>query len=205
MVKIVHSANVVPHLFYLCCIFSLFWIDRFILIYEPTVNFDYFWILNAIYGDHMWFMYWNWCNILFLSFILSGRSNDSSPSAELSSARSKEDARPGHKRSVSVGADIGSSCMSFRNEQERVAEESPTGPHKGPLQNIVKACWLSSALKPKHAIKYKKRSYEVRTGRQTWCWKGNPSHTKKSLLTNSQLGQVIGILLEWCNTIRFEA
>ncbi|KAF7063294.1 hypothetical protein CFC21_069821, partial [Triticum aestivum] len=44
-------------------------------------------------------------------------SNDSSGSAELSSARAKEDTHRGHRRSVSVIADIGSSYMSFPNER----------------------------------------------------------------------------------------
>uniref|UniRef100_A0ACD5XD99 Uncharacterized protein n=1 Tax=Avena sativa TaxID=4498 RepID=A0ACD5XD99_AVESA len=87
--------------------------------------------------------------------ISADSSNDSSGSAELSSARAKEDAHRGHRRSVSASADIGLSTMSFPNEREGAAEQSSNGPH---LLNMVKECALTSALKPNPAIKYKKGS-----------------------------------------------
>lgn len=85
--------------------------------------------------------------------ISADSSNDSSGSAELSSARAIEDAHRGHRRSVSANADIGLSTMSFPNEREGAAQQSSNGPQ---LLNIVKKCALTSALKPNPAIKYKK-------------------------------------------------
>ncbi|XP_037425917.1 uncharacterized protein LOC119291285 [Triticum dicoccoides] len=114
--------------------------------------------------------------------ISADSSNDSSGSADLSSARAKEDAHRGHRRSVSASADIGSSPMSFPNEREGAAEQSSLGPHRAPLLNIVKACGLPSALKPKPAVKYKK-------GAVRWAHADKQDLEAAIPLTNPQLGQ----------------
>jgi len=113
--------------------------------------------------------------------ISADSSNDSSGSTELSSARAKEDAQCGHRRSVSASADIGSSPMSFPSEREGAAEQSSVGP-QAPLLNIVKACGLPSALKPKPAIKYKK-------GAVRWAHADKHDIEEGIPLTNSQLVQ----------------
>uniref|UniRef100_A0A453IPM6 Uncharacterized protein n=1 Tax=Aegilops tauschii subsp. strangulata TaxID=200361 RepID=A0A453IPM6_AEGTS len=114
--------------------------------------------------------------------ISADSSNDSSGSADLSSARAKEDAHRGHRRSVSASADIGSLPMSFPNERDGAAEQSSLGPHRAPLLNIVKACGLPSALKPKPAIKYKK-------GAVRWAHADKQDLEAAIPLTNPQLGQ----------------
>ncbi|KAI4963580.1 hypothetical protein ZWY2020_011344 [Hordeum vulgare] len=98
--------------------------------------------------------------------ISADSSNDSSGSADL----------------ISASADIGSSPMAFPNEREGAAEQSSLGPHRAPLLNIVKACGLPSALKPKPAIKYKK-------GAVRWAHADKHDVEEGLPLTNPQLSQ----------------
>ncbi|XP_040378009.1 uncharacterized protein LOC102722662 isoform X1 [Oryza brachyantha] len=86
---------------------------------------------------------------------MSADSSKESGSAELSSARAKEEMRRGHRRAASAHADIGSWTMLSPNECESAADLSYDGQHQEPLLKIVKTCALTSALQSKPRTKKK--------------------------------------------------
>uniref|UniRef100_A0A0E0KAA9 Syntaxin 6/10/61 N-terminal domain-containing protein n=1 Tax=Oryza punctata TaxID=4537 RepID=A0A0E0KAA9_ORYPU len=82
-------------------------------------------------------------------------SSKDSGSAELSSARVKEETHRGHRRAASAHADIGSWTMLCPNESESSADLPYDGQHQEPLLKIVKTCALTSALQSKPRTKKK--------------------------------------------------
>jgi hypothetical protein len=110
-------------------------------------------------------------------------SKDSSGSTDLGLGRVKEDMRPGHRRAISVSADIGSWSISIPSESGGVAKQSSDGSHGVPLLKRVKTCVLTSALQSKPRMKCK-------NGAVRWVGVDQQDVEEAVPLRSSLLGQV---------------